>query len=76
MLFPQRIRRRILVVAGLITFAALLAVMIMSVLGPGPHLGFGEFRIRATWGDLGMLITLLVAAPIVLYAAFVQWRGK
>jgi hypothetical protein len=76
MLFPEKRRRRILVVAGLFAYFALLTVMTLSVLSSGPHLGFGEFRYRATWSDLGTLIMLLIAAPLVFWAAFVEWRRK
>jgi hypothetical protein len=76
MLLPERRRRRILVVAGLFAYFALLTVMLLSVLSSGPHLAFGELRYRATWSDLGTLIMLLIAAHLVFWAAFVEWRRK
>jgi hypothetical protein len=70
-----RTRRKIGAVLGLVVYVGLVALFVVSVTHEGPHLGFGR-RLQSTWGDWGILGTLLLAGPVVLYAVYVELGRK
>lgn len=76
MLFPAPIRRKVEVIFGGVLFLLLFAVAILGVVGDDPHIARGGVRFRSWWSDLGLLIMLVLAAPIAVHAAYVHWRRK
>ncbi len=75
-MFRNPLLRRVSVLLGLGLYAGLLTMAFLGSYGPGDHLHYGHGRIRTTWSDIGLLLTLIAALPVVLYAAIVQWRRK
>ena len=69
----MRVGNRTKVALGVLLYCAILALMVLST-NSGAHVGFGSGRIRSTWSDVGSLLTLLIAAPIVLWAAYQHWN--
>ena len=74
MALRERWRRKLGIMLGLAAYVGLVAVMLLSTPSDGRHLMFGEFRIRATSSDLGILTMLFFAGPGVIWASFANWR--
>lgn len=62
------------VALGVAAYAGLLVLMGMSMWRDGPGIGFSAGRIRGAFSDIGMLATLVIAGPAVIWAAVVNWR--
>lgn len=69
-------RRRISIVLALVGYVALTALMIVSALGDGGHLGSGGVRARGVWSDLGTALTLIFMGPFAIWAAIANWNRK
>ena len=69
-------RRKIEVILGLALYLGLVLMFSLSVLASDTHVSFSQGRVRGALSDIGTLATLLIAAPVVFYAAFRHWPRK
>lgn len=71
----RRFVLRLAVVMAVAMFAGLLTIAILSIASSGKHVQANAGAcFPGFWSDLGLLITLLIAAPFAAISAWKTWK--
>lgn len=68
--------RRVLVVLGVALYGLLLAVVLFGVVQGDQGVAASGGRIRGATSNIGMLATLVIAAPAVIWWAIADWKKR